>query len=229
MSVRMQGRVAGLIYLGVVVFGTFALLYVPSKLIVDGDAAATNAAISANPMLFSAGNVAAIIMYGCFLALPFALAKFLSRYGSLASRLMILCVVASMPTSILTVGQYLAIDGLLGQGAADIGEVAARLADHVRWLDITQIFWGAWLAPLAWLILKSGAVPRVLGGLLLAGFAGYVGAFLAPRFFPGLTQAPYLDWASSLGSVGEIGTCLWLLVMGARRPNIERGGQRRSA
>jgi hypothetical protein len=218
MNVRTQGRLAGLVYLGVVIFGVFALLSVPSKLFVgvDGDAAASAAAIKASPALFAAGNAAAIAMYACFLALPFALAAFLSRHGKLAARLMILFVAASMPFSMLAVGQLLAIAGIAASAAPDIGEVAARLAAYDKWIDLTQIFWGLWLAPLAYLVLKSGAIPRLFGLLLLCGFVEYVGGFVLPRLDLGVSGEPFIGWFGALGSIGEIGTCLWLLIMGAR-------------
>lgn len=37
LSNKKLGRIAGLIYLGVVITGIFSLMYVPSKLIVDGN------------------------------------------------------------------------------------------------------------------------------------------------------------------------------------------------
>ena len=55
------GRSVGLLYLLVSIPGAFALLYVPSKLIVHGNAAATATNIAAHETLFRAGIAAQLI------------------------------------------------------------------------------------------------------------------------------------------------------------------------
>ena len=51
-SLKKTARLAGLLSLVVVLTGPFSLLYVPSKTIVRGDAAATASKILANEFLF---------------------------------------------------------------------------------------------------------------------------------------------------------------------------------
>lgn len=86
-------------------------------------------------------------------------------------------------------------------------------------MDIASIFWGLWLAPLGWLILKSGAVPRVLGVLLLLGCIGYLANYFGPILYAGYDDLPFQSYISKPGSIGEIGTCLRLCVMGASAAN----------
>lgn len=216
MSDRMKGRVAGLCYLGVVVFGIFALAYAPSRLIVKGDDAATAASIASQIGLFNASICAGLAMSAFFLALPFALASFLSAYGRGAAGIMILFVAASIPFTLLALREGSGINGLMAAGAATPAAVAEQLAGYRSHMDTASLFWGLWLAPLGWLILKSGAVPRILGVLVLFGFAGYVGDYFGSRYFAGYDEISVMDHVSTLGSIGEIGTCLWLLAMGAR-------------
>jgi FtsH-binding integral membrane protein len=216
MSVRNEGRVAGVIYLGVVLTGIFTLAFAPGRLIVDGDPAATAAAMAENIDLFRDANVAALAMCGFFLALPFALARFLSPYGKTAARLMILFVAASIPFSLLAIAQHYALEGLVADGVATAAETASRLAAYDKWMDMASIFWGLWLAPLGFLILKSGAIPRFLGVLLFFGFLGYLANYFGPLVHDGFTDLPFRGYVSKAGSIGEIGTCLWLCVMGAR-------------
>ena len=62
-----QGRLVGLLYLLVSIPGFFALIYVPGKLIVLGDATATASHIVASQTLFRAGilcNVLRDTFYG---------------------------------------------------------------------------------------------------------------------------------------------------------------------
>jgi hypothetical protein len=215
-SAKSQGRVAGLVYFGLVLTGIFTLAYAPGRLFVDGDPAATAAALSANAGLFDAANYAALAMSAFFLALPFALSRFLSVYGRNAARLMIVFVAASIPLSLLAIAQHFQLAAIVADGAAAPDAVEAHIAAYDRWMRMASIFWGLWLAPLGWLILKSGAIPRVLGVLLILGCFGYLAGYFGPILYDGYGDLPFRRWISKPGSFGEIGTCLWLLIMGAR-------------
>src|SRR5207245_5868358 len=74
-----QARTAGWLYLLLVIPGPFVLIYLPSKLIVRGDAAATAANILAHEKLFRFGMVADVAGSVFFLVLAFALYRLLSR------------------------------------------------------------------------------------------------------------------------------------------------------
>lgn len=214
MTARQQGRVAGLVYLGVVLTGIFTLAYAPGRLFADDDPAAIAAAIASNKALFDAANFAALAMSAFFLALPFALARFLSPYGKNAARLMIALVAASLPFSLYAIAQHFAMASAGAALSADV--VATRLAAYDQWMDVATIFWGLWLAPLGFLVLRSGAIPRVLGVLLILGCVSYVAAYFGPILYDGYRDLPYRKLFSLPGTIGEIGTCLWLLIMGAR-------------
>src|SRR2546427_3022530 len=60
-STRNPGRVVGLWYLSLVVIGPLTLLYIPNKLFVHGDAAATAANIAAYQGLFKVGMLADLL------------------------------------------------------------------------------------------------------------------------------------------------------------------------
>jgi hypothetical protein len=219
MSIRMQGRVAGLIYLGVVLTGIFALAYAASELFVSNDPAATAATLQAKLGLLKASNFALIAMCAFFLALPFALARFLAPYGRNASRLMIIFVALSIPFSLLAISQHFQLASLAEAGALTADAVAARIAAYDRWMDVASIFWGLWLAPLGWLVLKSGAIPRILGVVLILGCVEYLAEYFGPMIAVGYKASIVRELLSWTSSVGEIGTCLWLLAMGARGPS----------
>lgn len=214
-SAATSGRIAGLVYLGVVLTGIFTLAYVPSRLPTDSGAAA---AIAANETLFRSGVYAGFAMCAFFMALPIALARFLSVHGKNAARLMIAFVAASIPLTLVALGHKLEILGLISDRAADPALISDRFALHDRWMDLASIFWGLWLAPLGWLILKSGAIPRAFGVLLMLGCAGYLANYFGPTILNGYDDLAFRDLISLPGSIGEIGACLWLLTMGARGP-----------
>ena len=54
-SIKMAARIAGVLILMIAVFAPFSMLYVPSTLIVPGDAAATANHIMASERLFRLG------------------------------------------------------------------------------------------------------------------------------------------------------------------------------
>ena len=60
-STRNPGRVVGLWYLSLVLIGPLTLLYIPNKLFVHGDAAATAANIAAYQGLFKVGMLADLL------------------------------------------------------------------------------------------------------------------------------------------------------------------------
>ena len=60
-STHNPGRVAGFLYLLLVIIGLFSLIYVPSTLIVSGNATATASNIAAHDMLFRLGIVGDLV------------------------------------------------------------------------------------------------------------------------------------------------------------------------
>ena len=79
------GRRAGLLYLLVSLPGAFALVYVPSKLIVHGNATATINNIAASETLFRLGIAAELVSQALFIFVALALYDLL-KGGPSASR-----------------------------------------------------------------------------------------------------------------------------------------------
>jgi hypothetical protein len=86
-------------------------------------------------------------------------------------------------------------------------------------MTVSTFFWGAWLAPYGWLVLKSGSIPRWLGAMLVIGSVGYLTDLFGPIFIPHFDDLPFADYVTIPASIGEIGSCLWLVVFGARASN----------
>ena len=76
-SDKKTARIAGLLYLIVILNGFFFLKYVPSKLIVWNDASATVKNIIASNTLFRLGILSELIGYTAWLLLPLVLYKLL--------------------------------------------------------------------------------------------------------------------------------------------------------
>ena len=79
---------------------------------------------------------------------------------------------------------------------------------------IAQLFYGAWLFPLGYLVYKSGFLPKILGIVLMVHCFTWLSTFFQSSLFPGFTAITYVSYP--LGFIAEFGLTLWLLVMGAK-------------
>lgn len=223
-SNKKTARIAGVFYLTVVVTGIFNLLYVPSKLIVWNDAAATFNNIVANETLFRLGIIAGIVCYSAFLFLPLVLYKLLSAVNKTVAVSMVALAVVSVPISLLNLNNKMAVLTFISNASYltvfQTNELHAQVMLSLEYynngIEILTVFWGLWLLPFGYLVFKSGILPKILGVLLMVGCFGYlinfVGGFLL-KDYGALGIAKFISLPASLG---EIGICLWLLTIGAK-------------
>ena len=95
------GRFAGLLYLLTSIPGAFALIYVPSKLIVHGNATATANNIAASETLFRLGIAAQLISQAGFIFVALALYDLLKGVNRRHASLMVTLIVVSIPIAFL--------------------------------------------------------------------------------------------------------------------------------
>ena len=99
-------------------------------------------------------------------------------------------------------------------------EALLAVSRYDNGLAITRLFWGGWLLPLGYLVLKSALLPRVLGGLLMLGGLGYIIDVFGDLLVPGYADSPLPAIVTRPAALGEIGTCLWLLIVGVRTQSL---------
>lgn len=223
-ELKTQARLAGLLYLVVVATGIFSLGYVPSQLNVAEDWTATMANIVAHESLFRLGIAAFLLKQVAFLLLPLALYRVLSHANRAVAVAMVALAITSVPLSLVALGHKLDALTLLTDpalakavAAPQLRAMAAQALDaYGNGLVATRLFWGLWLLPFGWLVVRSARMPRVLGVLLMLGCLGYMidvlGALLAPAYADSIVA----KYAMLPASLGEIGACLWLLLFGVR-------------
>jgi hypothetical protein len=221
-STRNPGRFAGLLYVLMSIPGVFALIYVPSKLIVHGNATATASNIAAHETLFRLGIAAELICQTGFIFVALALYDLLKGVNQRHASLMLGLIVVSIPIALLN--ELNAIAALVLVRGADFLAIFEKpqrdalamlfLNLHSDGFDVAAIFWGLWLFPLGLLVYRSGFLPRILGVLLiLNGFTYPVNSFtslLLPRYEHIVSR-----WMMPL-SFGELLFMFWLLIMGAK-------------
>lgn len=223
-SNKRLARIAGALYLIVVLSGLFSLAYVPSRINVAGDAAASMRNLIECEPLFRVGIAAGMLCYVAFLVLPFALYRLLGAYGRRAAVLMVAFAVASVPIALVAIGHKLQVLSLLG-GADYLqaftaqqlqAQVMLSLEAYRNGVKVAALFWGLWLFPFGYLVYRSAILPRVLGILLMLGCIGYLVGIIGNLLFADYADSLFATLAGIPAPAGEIGICLWLLVMGAR-------------
>jgi Domain of unknown function (DUF4386) len=218
-------RTAGALYLLVVVTGIFSLLYVPSQIFVRGNALATATNILASESLFRLGIAIGLISSAAFLLLPFALYRLLEGVDRNVAVLMVVLAVVSVPIAFVSQAHYL--DALTLLSGADYlrafstdqlhAMVSLSLKAAGNETIVSELFWGLWLLPFGYLVFKSGFLPRFLGILLMIGCFGYLTEAFGRILFPADYAASGISSLIIIPSaLGEVGTCLWLLIKGVR-------------
>ncbi len=223
-STKNPGRFAGSLYLLTSIVGFFAMGYVPGKLIVHGNAAATASNIAASETLFRLGVAAQLIGMAGFIFVAVSLYDLLKGVNRRQASLMVTLIVVSVPIVFLNeLNSFAALVLVRGADFLSVIEKPKRealamlfLNLHGRGLVVAEIFWGLWLFPLALLVYRSRFLPRFLGvWLALAGFA-WVILSLTSILFPEVQDKLYAY--SQPAFFGEIAFMLWLVIKGARPP-----------
>lgn len=217
---KSTARLAGGLYLLLVLTGIFNLIYVPSQLIVMRDPITTLEQISAGRLLFAAGVSIGLISYMIYLCLPVVLYRILASFGVTWARLMVGFVAASIPISFVALTEMLGVLDLIAampaSGEPGFAELAQQVIERIeRYRDLSSvasIFWGLWLFPFGLLAWRARLLPRVLALLLMLGSVGFLIEFFAPLFFGGFHGSLAATIIGAPSSIGEIGACLWLLL-----------------
>jgi hypothetical protein len=220
-------RIAGAVYLSMVFTAPFSLIYVPSKLIVRGDAAATANKILAHEMLFRAGIVADLISSVIFVLVVLALYRLLSGVNKTHASLMVILALVSAAVGFMNVLNNIAALTLF-RGADFLAVLEKPQRDALAMLFLrlhgqgsvmNEIFWGLWLFPFGVLVIKSGFLPRILGVWLVVNCFAYLAIFFTGLLFPQYNNIVYNIAFPVL--FGEMAIALWLLIMGAKVQPLE--------
>ena len=224
-SPQFRARLAGFLYLSLLP-APFGLVYVPARLIVAGNAAATANNILASEPLFRLGIVSILLVDAVNIVLALALYQLLKPVSRPVAALMVLFASVGIGIGMLNELNQLAVLRLLsGAGyltvfSKDQLQALALffLNLHAQGLNIAQIFWGLWLFPMGYLVFKSGFLPKILGILLMIACVGYLVDSFAAFLLPGLKVNVifFTGW-------GELAILLWLLIKGV---NVEQWNRR---
>ncbi len=216
-SLRTAGLVAGLGLLITTLLAIPLEFFVFQRLIVPGNAALTAANIAANETLFRSGIAGWIVIFVLDMVVAWALYVLVKPVDSSLSLLtslgrLVYATIGGASLLLLVVALELSTSASNFAGA-----VLPLVNAYSLGASIGLVFFGLHLLLLGWLVFKSGYIPRVVGGLLIAASIAYLvdnfGKLLLPRY--GSTIVPALIFLPAF--LGEFSLMVWLLWKGRRK------------
>src|SRR5215813_4557124 len=219
-SLKKQPRRAAILYFLNGLPAPFALLYVPSVLIVRGNAAATANNVRNSETFLRFGMAGEL--FSATLVI-FAVLAFYTLFNAVSgkyARAMLVLMLISVPICYVNVLNDLAAI-TFARGPEFLSSFAQPQRDafvlfflrlHNQGLALAQIFWGLWLFPFGIAVIRSGFIPRFVSiAVMIAGF-GYLISSSVSLFLPASAQG--IGQLAMILGVGEL-AFFWLLIWGA--------------
>ncbi|MSP14034.1 MAG: DUF4386 domain-containing protein [Chloroflexi bacterium] len=228
-SVQATARIAAVLYLVIAVLSGVAHGYVPSQLIVPGDAATTASNVMASEALLHMGGVGselAILLSEIVLSvLLYILLKPVNRTLALLAAVFRLAMTTIHGINLLN--YFFALQLLSGAGylavfRADQLQALALLFlnAHHYGFEIGIAFLTLHVFILGYLIFKSGYFPRILGILFTIAAVGYLIDSFGMLLLPNYTTTPAFIALPIV--IAEIAFPLWLLIKGVNAAQWEK-------
>jgi hypothetical protein len=216
-----RARIAGLIYLAMVIVAPFSMLYVPGKLIVHGNATATAENMLAHETLWRLSIFGDLIGHVIFICLGIALYRLLSNVNKTWAMLMVAFVLVSAAVGFVnTLNDIAALILFRGGEFLDVVDKVQRdalgflfLRLHNQGEFINEIFWGVWLFPFGLLVYRARFMPRILGIWLMVACFAWIAASITAQLFDNYYSAAF-NWLQP-AFFAEMAIMLYLLIRGA--------------
>ena len=221
-SPKKTARFAGLLYLMSVIIFPYGLIYVPSQIMVSGDAAATANNILANEFLFRTGIIGNLIGGVIFVLLVVVLRRLLKQVNEHQANLMGVLVIAGVPIAfigeVFNITAFMILKGGILESTEpeqmhDLAAVLLKLGSYTT--QMVQLYWGLWLIPFGHLVYRSGFIPRILGVLLILNGIAYMILCFTFLLLPDY-QTIVVKIATPFLFLGELPILLWLLIKGVK-------------
>ena len=192
-DLQRTARTTGLLYLGFFITGILGFIVVRAQLFADNDAHRTLSNLIEHESLARVG-IALELGIALFQALTavwfYRLFRSVDTFavGSLAAFGMVNAVAIMGSAALLATALDTADDASLAVtgGAAATVQLPYVASDHL-W-GVAAMFFGLWLIPMGWLVIRSRWMPRPLGWILIAGGIGYLVSPFVSYLFPSATS-----------------------------------------
>jgi Domain of unknown function (DUF4386) len=216
-------RIGGVLYLTIIVLGGLGEAVIRGRVVVPGNATATAANLRSMEWLWRLGIAGEVVLLMCATVLALILYVLLRPVNRDLALLVVffnlVCIAiegvaaVSLAAALLPLANAAYLTAFTQEQLNIMAQLSVR--SHSAGFGIALIFFGVECVLLGYLIVRSGYMPRVIGGLMLIAGACYVvnsfALLLSPplssRLFPAIL-IPSL--------IAELSLALWLLVKGVR-------------
>ena len=220
LSLRNAARIAGALYLFIIVLGVFAQMYALEPLVVARDAAATAANLLEHELRYRLGFAAHLFYLACAVTVALILYRLLQPAGRNLALLAVLFNIVAIAVEAAVLLNLLAALRFLGMiGPEGLDAPAAQALAYTftglfsNGFGMSLVFFGFFCILTGILIFRSGFLPRIIGILMqVAGACYLVNSFtlfvvpaVAAKLYP-FILLPCL--------VAELSLTLWLLIRG---------------
>lgn len=221
-SMKNTGRVTGILFLMLLVFGPFSMMYVPTTLIVQDDATTTAINIMASEGLFRMGIASDTIVFLLeigIIALLYILLKSMDK--TLALVIVFFRLAMTIIQAVNLLNNMIVLSLLRGADYSAVFEADQLHALMMLFLDahgwgvfIWQLFFGLHLLLLGYLLIRSDYFPIIMGILVMVGSVGYLGDSYTTILLARTPEMLSTAFGILLGiaSIGELWFALWILL-----------------
>jgi hypothetical protein len=211
-SLQVAARIAGLAYLAIIIVSLLSLALVESRLVVDGDAAATTANLRADALLFRVGLVVDLAMFAGVVLLSWALYVLLRTVDQRLALLALLWRMTEAVLGVVTVLIGLFVALLIDRPGSSTALVDLFLRARAVGFDVVVFFLCLGTIVFCYLLFRSRYVPRALAGYGIVSFAILLIGSLVRLLAPEYAAVAMVSYAP--GILFELGIGAWLLVKG---------------
>ena len=223
-SPQVYARIAGVLYLIIIVIGFCGEFFVRDKLVVSGDVTATANNIMASESLWRVQIAGDLILLVCAVALTMILYILLRPVNKNLALLAVFFNIVEFP--IEAVSKLCLFAALFLSGNADymkafephqlhaLVKISLQLHDYGFGIDL--VFFGFACLVYGYLLFRSGYFPRTLGVLIAIAGLSYLANSFTLILAPAYAGRTFFFLVFAL--IGELSLCLWLMVKGVNVP-----------
>jgi hypothetical protein len=218
-DLKRTARTTGMLYLGFFITGILGSVVVRAQLFVADDPQGTLSNLTQHESL---ARIDIALELGIVLAQALTAVWFYRLFrrvddyaaGSLAIFGMVNAVAILGSAALLATALEVAGDASLTVSGSAAATVQLLYVASGHLWGVTALFFGLWLIPMGWLVIRSRWLPRLLGLTLIVGGVCYLlSAFVTYLFPGGDVIAQLLTVPATLGEVWIMG---YLIIVGVR-------------
>lgn len=220
-TLKQQIRIVGILYFMIVLLGIFIIMYIPSQIIVEGNALETVQNLLDNELLFRIGIIGEVVILMIeimIVTLLYSILKRVDKTLAVSAAFARFGMVVIMGVNVLIYAAILPIITNPGYFSSFTSEqldsiIYLLFNIHEYGVYVWGVFFSAHLAILGYLIVKSDFMPSIIGKAIMIGSAGYL--FESIRAFSNIENLIFV-WTVNIllvfSMVGEISLFMWFLL-----------------